>query len=454
MKIVLINPLVREWAEPNCFPLGLGYIATICLEEGHDVEVIDLNVERISDETLAERIKHLDPDFVGITGIITQYKEVKKISRIAAANRKMGCAIVCGGPIASTIEELLLTKTDIDICVDGEGEEIIIDLLTWWEQDCFLPPDSIKGISWIDSNDNIIYSEARKPLKEIPNIRPAYNLFNMDVYLNNPIAAENRNKWIDGKSNTDSKSFNIVGTRGCPYNCIYCYHNFMGQGYRKRLVSDIIREMDYLKETYNADYIHFTDDAFALDKNFVLEFCNEVKALNIKWSCAGRVNLVTDEIVSTMKDSGCVGLCYGFESGSQKILDRMNKKATIEQYKNAVALNKKYFDYEDYTFIIGCPDETGETIKESIQFCKEVGIVPTAVFFMTPYPGTPLFNEIVSEGFLDITDLDKYERYVSKLAEQGENAILNLSKNLTIEELYGWHDYFIKETQAWNKEKH
>jgi radical SAM superfamily enzyme YgiQ (UPF0313 family) len=166
---------------------------------------------------------------------------------------------------------------------------------------------------------------------------------------------------------------------------------------------------------------------------------------------------MTEDLIKLMKDSGCVGLCYGLESGSQRILNEMNKKVTLDQYRKAIRLNQKYFDYQDYTFIVGMPSETSESVRESINFCKEMNITPSAVFYMTPYPGTPLFNSLILQDdihpTIDTNNLDEYEKYVLSLGEQGEQLIWNLT-DFPDNQVIEWHDTFIEETNAWNKMKH
>jgi len=366
-----------------------------------------------------------DYDVVGITGIITQYANVKRIAQVVR-NDRPETVIMAGGPLASSVSNLLLNKTEVDICVEGEGERSVLFA--------------------VNSNriTKQIIESVPMSVEDLSYYVPSYNLFPMNTYLNNPIAADNVNKWKDGnwiKDRKYRKSINMIGTRGCVHNCLFCYHNFLGQGYRMRLPSSIITEM-YLVREYGVEYIHFTDDAFACNKKFIMKFCKMKELSNvghIKWSCAGRANIVDKEMVQAMKDSGCEGICYGLESGSQKMLNVMNKKVTIRQYGKAIELNKKYFDYEDYTFIVGTPGETDETIEETEKFIKQMDIKPSAVFYMTPYPGTPLFNNLATEGKVFPNDNDWMEKFVLSLGEQGEQMVMNLT-DYSDEKVKEWHD--------------
>jgi len=444
MKILLINPIARKWAQPNVFPTGLGYIAAVLRNEGHEVDVLDWNAERWGESVFGAKLALQDkPGLVGLTGIITQYGEVKKIAEWCNFQWPR-VPIVCGGTLATTVPLLLLDKTKVNYCILGEGERAILDLI-----------DHLPIMDSVENKLEHIFSrkESIKDLSTIP--WPAYDLFPMDIYLRNPIGPHNPNKWKDGKSNAPL-TMNIIGSRGCPYNCIYCLHCFQGQGYRVRPYNDIIIEMDFLQRTYGVNYIQFVDDAFACIRQKILDFCFAFKGRDMTWSCAGRANLVNEDVIRAMADAGCIGLWYGLESGSQKMLNSMNKKVTIRQYEEAIALNRKYFKYEDYTFIVGSPRETDETIQESIDFCKRMGVIPTAVFFMTPYPGTPLWRMLLSNDkkFREMAlDIDRLEEWILTLNEQGERMAWNCS-GAPDEKAYEWHQKFIEETGAWNKDKH
>lgn len=460
--ILLVNPVVREWAQPNCFPVGLGYIAAVLDWAGHEVLVLDLNAERVM--TLSS-LQGWEPDIVGLTGIITQYAEVKALAYIARTLWP-NTPVVCGGPLATSVPELLLRRTAVTHCVLGEGEDTIREFVARLS-------DHVPGVYYkapLDAAEGVpvtlmLSSAERRPIADLESLPyPAYDRFPLEIYINNPIAADNVRKWQGGGWVTERKqrrSLNMLGTRGCPHHCVYCYHNFLGQGYRTRAPSDIVDEMAMLGQKYGVKYIHFTDDAFACVPRFVERFCHAIQERcvmskahwGITWSCAGRADVMTEDLVGMMADAGCEGLCYGLESGSQRMLDAMNKRVTLEQYRRAIAFNKKYFKYEDYTFIVGTPGETWDTVKESVRFCKDEGVTPSAVFYMTPYPGTPLFERLrrgdARFGAM-VEDGEALERFVMSLGEQGERLAWNCSGRPD-EEVREWHQYFVEETGAWNR---
>lgn len=452
MKILLINPPVREWAKPNVFPLGLGYIAAILLRNNHQVKILDINAFRWDKNEVENRIKDSEFDVVGIGGIITTYKYVKWLIGIIKKYHP-DKKIILGGSIGTSIPQLMLERNPVDVICIGEGEETIQELIAVLERKGDL--SGVKGIWYKGASGEIKRTSARAPIKNLDSLPfPAWDIFPMDIYLKNPVGAPNRNKWIDGSADTGVLSINLNGTRGCPYKCIYCYHDFMGQGYRTRSAENIISEIELLYEKYGVTYFHFTDDEFVINKSFIYELCRKFKDLmkktgiKLTWGCAGRVNLMDEMLISTMVSAGCVSIGYGIESGSQKILDLIKKQVTVKQAKDAVRFTQKYIGWADCSFMVGYPGETEDTIQETIDFCQELGLTPEVIFFLTPYPGTELYSMAVEQG--KITD---EEQYILQLGEQGEKINVNFTE-YSNEELLFLQERMINELRAWNKLKH
>jgi radical SAM superfamily enzyme YgiQ (UPF0313 family) len=451
MRVLLINPAIREWSKPNVFPLGLGYIAAVLKESGHKIEVLDINAHRWSKQEVEARIQGSDFDVAGIGGIVTIYRYTKWLIEIIRKHHP-DKQIVVGGSVGTSIPHIILDKTQADIVCMGEGEDTAVDLLNIMEAG----NDALKKVDgiWFRQKDGTIArNRPRMSIKNLDELPwPAWDLFPMDIYLKNPVGAPNRNKWIDGGAENDAPlSMNIYGSRGCPYKCIYCYHDFMGQGYRQRSVDDIVKELRYLHDTYQVPYFHLIDDEFCLKRDYVFDFCKALKKEfdnTITWGCAGRVNLMTERLIATMADAGCVLIGYGIESGSQKMLDVMKKGVKVEQAKEAIRLTKKYLGWADCSFMIGTPGENWETIQETIDFCKDLDLNPEVIFFITPYPGTELYRMAIEQG-----KIKDEEKYMLNLGEQGEKIRVNFSE-LSDEELWRAQEYMINELNAWNKIKH
>ena len=437
MKILLINPPVRTWAEPNCFPLGLGYLASMLDINGYEVQVLDINAQRLSKAQVIQRLKSSKADVFGLTGLVTSAVYIKwLVEKIKAYHPSK--KIMLGGPLANTAIGTINRMTDgmIDTLCVGEGEKSIVDVL----------------YSYQEGRNEIRYIKAKKPIEPLDKIPfPLWERFPMDVYLKNPIGGININKWADGKAEGVPKSMNLIASRGCPYSCVYCSHDFAGYKYRHRSVDNIIEEMDSLYSNFGVHYFHFVDDEFVLDKNFVHTFCDEVmmradeidQSRGYTWGCTGNARIMDEDLLMHMSEAGCVHISYGIESGSQKMLDWMDKKITVEKAKESVILTEKYIQNASYTFIIGCPDETYDTIWDTIDFCKETHIQPEAVFFLTAYPGTKLYDYAVGTGH--ITDELGYLTELSN-NEQGRKILRNFTK-FTDEKLYELKDRITEEVR-------
>lgn len=449
MKILLINPPVREWAKPNCFPSGLGYLTSVLLEAGYQVEVLDINAYRYSKPEVEARIMTSDADVFGVGGLITIYKYIKWLIQIIKRNHP-NKIVMGGGSSASSIPRTFLERTQADIAVIGEGEETVVQLMQALEKNVDLK--DLPGIWYKHRNNEIVSNPPRPPIRDLDSLPfPAWDLFPMNIYLRNPVGAPNISKWDDGDASAKAPlTMNILPSRGCPYKCIYCYHDFMGIKYRHRSAQSILNEITYLVEHYGVSYIHFTDDDFVIDRNHVMNFCDLLieSGLNITWGSTGRVNLMTEALLAKMAAAGCIWIGYGIESGSQKMLEAMKKQVTVQQAKKAIELTRKYVKQVDCSFMVGTPGETRETILETVEFCKALDLSPEVVFYATPYPGTELYDIARQHGMIK-----DEEEFVLQLWEQGEKIAANFTE-FSDEELRNQRDWIIDELSARNIVRH
>ncbi len=404
MKILLINSPIRLNAKPNCIPYGLAVIASILRKDGHDVEIFDINALRLSKEEMLGVLRLKKWDVSGISGLITTFLfQEWLIPELKIINPK--APVISGGGLATSMPKFLFKNTEADIAVVGEGEKTMSELLFALENGN--PLKGIAGAWFRDSSGDIIANSTRDNVKKLDDLPfPAWDLLPMDIYLENAVWGDAANNSSGFKKNVKiTKSMNIISSRGCPFSCNYCYHLFGKSSYRFRSAQNIIDEIDILINKYDVGFIGFVDDNMMASEKRLLEFCSLLKAKNwdLTWGCHGRVTSAKPEILSKMAETGCVWIGYGIESGSQKILDLMNKKASVKQAKEAIKNTRASGIYPNTTFIFGYPGETVDTICESIEFKKEMEIDCTS-FFATPYPGTDLYMH----SKLLIQDTEKY----------------------------------------------
>jgi radical SAM superfamily enzyme YgiQ (UPF0313 family) len=388
-RVLLINPQ-RAAGEPITFPLGLAYVAAVLRQERFAVDVLDLNVT--SSDIRVELVVKLAEQaysFFGITGMIINFKEAQKISAVL----KCQCPqvpIILGGGLASAIPRAVFSKTDVDICVLGEGEVTIVDLLTALSRGEDI--SHIQGICFKHSN-GVTFNQLRKvaaPINELP--FPAWDLFPIAAYL--------------GAGKKGGRHMDIVTSRGCPYRCTFCYKGIFGDKFRGRDAENIIQEILLLKNRYGIKSFTIRDDTFVIERKRVVEFCGKLldARVRLEWFCNGRIDRMDKELLKLMKKAGCVSIAYGIESGNSEILSKMKKDLSIEKAKDVIRATRKEGMTSLGYFIIGMPGENRETINDSIRFCKETGIVPH-FNFAGPIPGTELYDYAVRSGYIK-NDLD------------------------------------------------
>lgn len=449
MRVLLINPPIREWSQPSMFPEGLGYVAASLRNAGHDIVVMDINAYRWSPAQVEEKIKEIEYDVAGTGSLVTVYKYFKWLVPVLKKYHPSK-PVILGGSIASASPELIMYHLkEVDIICYGEGEITSVDLLDALEKGRDL--SEVQGICY-RKNGRIVKNPPRPFIKNLDTLPwPAWDLFPIEIYSQNPdgyYELVSDAKWTDGKPREDTPlTLNISGTRGCPFRCTFCHSDFTGMRYRKMSPDYILKKIQYLQDTYNVQYFQIQDDLFICDRQHTHAFADAIleRGMKFEWGCNARVDLVDEELFRKIRKAGCMIAGYGLESGSQRILDIMKKGVKVEQMKIAVRLAQKYFGFCDGSFIVGMPGEDEQTIRETIDFCKELNLSPEVIFFATPYPGTELWETAMRMG--KIKDIDAY---LMDLGEQGAKVRVNFT-NWTDEELMEINRKMVRELEAMSK---
>jgi anaerobic magnesium-protoporphyrin IX monomethyl ester cyclase len=206
--------------------------------------------------------------------------------------------------------------------------------------------------------------------------------------------------------------FPLVSSRGCVYWCDFCSTvRMFGRGYRMRSPKNVVDEMQFVHDKYGIDQVTFYDDAFSVDRNRVIKICEELHArkLRMKWDCGTRVDMVDGKLMKTMHDAGCFAVWLGVESGSEAILGAMNKRIKLDQTRLAYKTAHQLGLMTIANVVLGFPGETEQTARETIRFVKELNPDDVGFYIATPYPGTPMYEQVKKNGWLRITDFDKYD---------------------------------------------
>jgi anaerobic magnesium-protoporphyrin IX monomethyl ester cyclase len=403
MNISLINICVRPYMDKAYFPIGIAYVATALERAGYQFDVIDIDRYRYSDSEVEALLSKKRYDVIAFGTLVSGYKYAKSIARIARATNPETC-IVAGNSVASSIAEFMLQNTEIDIAIKGEGELTIVNLFRALESD--KPLDSVKGIAF-NRDGKFIDTGFEKPLAIETVGYPNWELFDVNYYIE--------------KSQQDVpkpypvpldqiRAFVVNTARGCPFSCTFCYHVFQYTKYRYRPPEAILEEISVLQERYGINYINFFDELTFFSKSHIEHFVDTVLSSGLKffWNADIRSDLFDDgdmELLAKVKKSGCWSFGYSLESGSPQILKSMGKKLTVQHF----AAQKRVLDkagIKTFTsIVIGYPEETVETLRQTFDVCYDLNIFPSSGFLL-PQPCTPMFEAARAKGYAD--DMETY----------------------------------------------
>jgi radical SAM superfamily enzyme YgiQ (UPF0313 family) len=333
-------------------PINLLYLAAAVRESGQEPEIWDFEVERFSEKEVKRRARIFRPGLAGATGLTANIKVVAKImSWIKEVSP--GTFTVAGGSHGTAVPERTLKEFPaMDAVVIGEGED------TWRElADRLDRGDSIagvRGLAWRDGED-IVLEPPRPLILDLDKLAmPARDLIDHSLY---------KGASSPGLDATLHRSTELFSTRGCPERCIFCAAKVtFGKTIRFRSAKNLLAEVDECMEKWG--YRHFTieDDTFTYRPTRLEEICKGLKERGITWDCDTRVNLINKEMLFMMADCGCQKVAFGVESGSPRILEKLEKDITIDQVKNAFKWAHQASLITTAFFIIGFPGTELERI--------------------------------------------------------------------------------------------
>jgi radical SAM superfamily enzyme YgiQ (UPF0313 family) len=364
-------------------PLGLLYIASGLRDAACDVSILDCYASRLYGDELTEKISAYGPDLIGISSTTPSFGVAATIAR--QVKDSIGdIPVVAGGFHPTVLPEDVLKLYCFDFVIRGEGEEVMIDLARHLRGE--VPLDGIAGLSF-RKNGIITHMPGRKPVHDLDRLAfPAYDLIDKDLYYDPP-------HW-----EMACPSFDILGSRGCVFDCSFCSHKFMSNGRRRRSAGNIVAEIRFLTDNYHARQINFVDPIFPLNEREGIELCDELikNGLHkkITWLCETNVMSVTGRLLKKMREAGCRKIIFGIESGDQGILYSIGKRYSRKDITRAVRMAKEAGIETIGLFIIGFPGETKESIKETICFSRSIGLDYAKFNRLVPFPGTRIYKEL------------------------------------------------------------
>jgi len=403
MKVLLVNPsaqvhnpMVKTYAT---FPNGVLYVASVLEKSGHNVMVLDCNIDSRTPGDFVE----FGQDVIGLS-VLTSPDLDSAISMSRQFKKVMPKAkIVWGGVHPSIMPHQSLSESYIDYLVIGAGEYTMRDLCNSLQNGNFQPKE-IDGLAYKE-NDQIIINEKRpfiQNLDELPD--PSWHLVDVSKYWH----------------------ITVNTSRGCPFRCTYCYNTAFHKKYRAGLSADrIVSQIEYLKDKYGIKFFRFFEDNFTFDRERLRRFCQLLldKKLKIKWDCDCRADL-DERDIALMAKSGCTSVALGIESGSQRLVRFLKKGETVEAMERSFWYFVKNKIIPRINILYGLPTETAEDFGLTLKMLSRLDNPPYMFNHYVPYPGTTLFEYCVENSLIKpptrLKDWASFTTYHGTKANLGE----------------------------------
>ncbi len=411
MKVLLIDPPDKTFTgyARGYFPLGLTYVAAALRAGGHEAAVFHADaltfkqrtnidngdeyrqLQSYLDEINSDRhpvwgeiksvLKDFAPDLVGITAMTMQFGSVVRTAQICK-DYDFDLPVVVGGPHATDWPQMALSTPHIDFNLGGEAEDSVQKLAAALERGDTKAFAEIPGLAYRDGGE-VRRNPVGLPPKDLDSI---------------PMPARDLLMHAD---NYDSEAMGIVMTsRGCPFNCSFCSHERL---VRYRNLDNVIAEIRSVKETYGTTQFAFKDDTFTTRRKRVVELCKRLidERIDINWDCTTRANLLDDELLDLMMAAGCNIVKVGVETGSQRILEEVDKGVSFDEMRQAAELFNRKGIFWSAFFMYGLPNESADDMRATYKFMKELNPFYAGLGMYSPMPNTGLWDLGVEMGLVD-----------------------------------------------------
>lgn len=360
-------------------PLGILYICAHLRRKGVQTQVFDSTFS--SRQELFKVIRTGPPSVIGVYANLMTRANVVEILRCA---KEAGWQTIVGGPEPGAyIDEYL--NAGADFVVIGEGEITLEELLPVLHGESFQSLEEIAGIAFRSGSGEIIQTRPREQIREVSaQPWPAREAIDMDRYVS---------VWRDHHG---TGSVSLITARGCPYHCRWCSHQVFGKTHRRRSPASVAEELAWLVERYHPDMAWMADDVFTIHHGWLFQYAAELKqrGLRVPFECISRADRLNQKVVETLAEIGCFRVWIGSESGSQRILDAMERGVTIDEVQAAVSLCRTYGIQTGMFLMWGYEGEELDDVEATIQHVKRTD--PDIFFTTVAYPiqGTPYSSHV------------------------------------------------------------
>jgi radical SAM superfamily enzyme YgiQ (UPF0313 family) len=388
-------------------PIDLMYAAAAFEKAGHECKLRDYPAEDLEWADFRRDLEEFRPDYL-ILSITTPSLQDDLKAAILAKEINPAMVTIAKGAHFNTLDIKTLEKCpQLDLALRGEYEETCSEIASGADL------AGIKGLTWRD-NGRVVRNADRPLPKDLDSIAyPARHLAKNELYR---------------RPDTDEVQTTIVTNRGCPFSCSYCLANQVsGKLNRYRSVENVMGELRECVQKHGIRNFLFRSDLFTQNRKWVIELCDRIveEKLNISWASNSRVDTVNPDVLAAMKRAGCWLIAFGVEKGSNEALEAIQKKATVEQAREALRMTREAGIRRSIYILVGLPNDTRQTIEQDIEFAKELDPDFLEIFYPYPFPGTPLYREAVSLGLIEDGSIPKEAYGLPAMA----------TKHLTIDQL-------------------
>lgn len=391
--IIFVNPPYERVAPGYAFvkhitnnspSLGLLHLAAAVRLHDYNPSIIESDIFNLSVDKVAAKIIAQKPQYLGISlftiGVWAAWNIAKKVKASLP-----DIIVIVGGPhISSMGKETIERFREFDVAVSGEGEKVLMELLTALEANKSLA--TVPSIIYRDEFG--VHQTPGKPVERILDDLPfpAWDLLADFPHAYKPAIYD----FPQGPVAT------IAASRGCPFHCKFCDTSTFGAKVRHYSPGVVFDMMKHLHETYGVRHIGFVDDLFLASKIRVTELCQMIldSKLDITWSCTARVDTVKPSVLDIMKKAGCWEISFGLETGSNDLLRKMDKAAEVEKSEQAVNWTAQAGIRTKGLFMLGFPGEDEHTIEQTKDFIRRIPMTIMNLSKFTPYPGSPIYRDI------------------------------------------------------------
>jgi anaerobic magnesium-protoporphyrin IX monomethyl ester cyclase len=432
-RILFITTPIRP-VPTDFVPIGSLSVMTTLRRAGYTgVEFYNIDLLRPSYEDALARIVAAKPDILAVSAVVsTAYAYTKRIT-LDVKKALPGTTVILGGNLGASAE-ILLRKTGVEYIATGEGETTMLEFVKAFERGASKEDyRAVPGLAFLDGKGELAVTRFPDPL-------PPERIYDVDLgileelgqlqYFIRP-AAEAEQLAVAGRSDPrvrrvkelGLKSAQLVGSKGCVARCTFCHR--WDKGIRYIPMDVLMERVDWLIKEHNVGHLRMGDENFGTDKKWLGEWIAAMKKRNILWEVGGmRVNCISPEWIERMRDAGCLTIYYGMESGSQRMLDVMEKKTTAQQNRDTMRWMIERGMHTIMQLIVGMPGENHSTVAETADYIASAATIDpkwnpnnVSVNFAQALPGTPLYETGRARGLIGRT-LDDEEAYLLKISDR------------------------------------